>query len=402
MGIFTRDRTPAVRIEPRLAPMERRDIEAPASEPGFFGLAPMSGTSAFVSVAMAENLSTVCACINALASGLAALPARVYQTQGNGRVETPGHPVARIIRAPNPYMTWADWVEWTVAQMLLHGNALSVVVRDGAGRPVALNPIPWNTVSVSVLPSGRLAFDVVTSGDGLASSRTAAVSRRYLDTDVFFLKDRMDGPYIGRSRISRAPATIDGALELQTYTGSVWSNAATPSVAVTLPATITPAGFRRMEAELNDRSVGARRAKSVMYLDKDTTVTPLSVSPEDAEVLASRKFSVTELCRLFNVPPPIIQDYANNTFTNAETASKWFATNSLAPLARKIESEMSRSVFTDPAFHMEIDLSGLLRGDFASRWAANVAAVTAGILTKDEVREQEGWGPLPNNVTISE
>jgi len=50
-------------------------------------------------------------------------------------------------------------------------------------------------------------------------------------------------------------------------------------------------------------------------------------------------------------------------------------------------------VFTDPAFHVEVDLSGLVRGDYATRWTANVAAVGAGILTADEIRRQEGYGP---------
>lgn len=109
-----------------------------------------------------------------------------------------------------------------------------------------------------------------------------------------------------------------------------------------------------------------------------------------------------ELCRLFNVPPPIVQSYEFNSFTNASQASTWFATNTLAPWGRKLEAEFRRSVFTDPAFHIEIDLSGLVRGDYATRWTANVAAVGAGILTADEVRAQEGYGPLPASSTGSD
>lgn len=58
-----------------------------------------------------------------------------------------------------------------------------------------------------------------------------------------------------------------------------------------------------------------------------------------------------------------------------------------------MEAEFSGSVFTDPVCHLEVDLSGLLRGDYATRWTANVAAVSASILTVDEVRAQEGFGP---------
>jgi len=60
---------------------------------------------------------------------------------------------------------------------------------------------------------------------------------------------------------------------------------------------------------------------------------------------------------------------------------------------RKIEAEFSRSVFTDPAMMLEIDLSGLMRGDYAARWQAHAIAVSNDILDRNEVREIEGWNP---------
>jgi HK97 family phage portal protein len=342
----------------------------------------------------AENLSTVTACVNAIADGLGTLPARMYRTAGHdGRVELDNHPVARLIRAPSPHQTWPDWIAWTVAQMLLWGNSLSVIEYDGAGRPVALRPVPWPQVRVSLLPSGRMVYDVVAY---MAPFGATGVPRRFLDSEAFHLKDRSDDGYVGRSRLSRAPSVLAAAIGVQDYSTAVWTNAATPSGILTVPSNVSTDGIRRMEAFFLDRMSGSQNAKRVFIADRDTTFTPMSVSPEDAEVLASRRFSVQEVCRLFNVPPPIVQDYTNNTFTNSGQASLWFASNTLAPIARKIEAEFARSVINDPtgATHMEIDLSGLMRGDFATRTAANVANVAAGILTIDEVREAEGYGPL--------
>jgi phage portal protein BeeE len=70
----------------------------------------------------------------------------------------------------------------------------------------------------------------------------------------------------------------------------------------------------------------------------------------------------------------------------------------LAPWARKVEAEFARSVFSDPsgAYRLDLDLSGLMRGDYAARWVANCAAVQAGILTVNDVRFLEGWNPLPD------
>ncbi len=362
---------------------------------GFYGPAFGFGNGfGPINATLAENLATVVACVNAIADGLGTLPACVYRAEGDGRVEAPNHPVARLLRAPNQRQTWPDWVAFTLGQVLLQGNALSVIEYDGAGRPTALIPVPWQQVQVQLLPGGRLAYDVIlytTPWGGTGQPR------RFLEGEVFHLRDRSDDGYIGRSRLARAPDVLASAIGLQTFSSAIWENAASPSGVLTVPPNIDANGIRRLEAHVQGLYTGAANGKRIMFVDKDTTFTPVSVSPEDAEVLESRRFSVIELCRLFGVPPPIVQDYSNSTFTNASQASTWFATNTLTPWARKVEAEFARSVFADPSgtFHLEIDLSGLVRGDYATRWTANVAAVGAGILTADEVRAQEGYGPLP-------
>jgi HK97 family phage portal protein len=343
---------------------------------------------------LAENLATVCACVNAIASGLASLPAYVYRREGDGRIEAPNHPVSRLIRAPNRWQTWPDLLELLMGQVLLWGNALAVIDYDAAGRPTGMTPVPWQAVQVSLLATGQIVYDVVAYQSPWGGIGTP---RRYLAGEVFHLKDRGDSPYVGRSRISRAPDVLNAAAGLQTYSTAIWGNAATPSGLVEVPSNITAEGIGRMEAHFTDRCAGANNAKRIMFVDTGTKFTPLSVSPEDAEVLASRRFSGEEIARLFGVPPPIVGDLSHGTFTNSETAGRWFAQFTLAPWARKIEAEFQRSVFSDPSgpTHMEIDLSGLMRGDYAARWAANVAAVQAGILLPDEVREIEGFNPLP-------
>src|SRR3546814_715844 len=109
------------------------------------------------------------------------------------------------------------------------------------------------------------------------------------------------------------------------------------------------------------------------------------------------------LCRLFQVPPPIVQAYENNTFTNAAQAGLWFATFCLAPWARKIEAEFARSVFpSNGPYELELDLSGFLRGDPETRWAAHKIALETNVLDPDEVRQIEGWNPRGETTSTPE
>jgi HK97 family phage portal protein len=172
----------------------------------------------------------------------------------------------------------------------------------------------------------------------------------------------------------------------------------TPSGAIQIAGRLQQDQHDRIAMQVNQKHSGAHNARKVLILDNDAKWVPLSVSPEDAEVLASRRFSVEELARLFGVPAPIIGDLSHGTFTNAETTGRWMAQFTLSPWCRKIESEFARSVFGggNSGSHIEIDLSGLQRGSYVERWQANVAAVTAGILDANEVREAEGYNPRPS------
>jgi HK97 family phage portal protein len=367
---------------------ESRGATASSSDLGSAFAPGHTASGHMVNARIVENLSTVLACVGAVGSAISSLPAFVYRQGQAGRMEAPDHPVARLLRRPNAWQTWPDWIEWTLGQVLLYGNALSVIEADGAGRPVALVPVPWPNVQPMMLPNGAVAFDVVRFTSMWGGT---GMPRRLLAGDVFHLRDRSDDGLLGRSRLSRAPEVLGNALALQEWTGAMWRNQATPAGALKIPGSLGQAVIDRLRSQLSTTYTGTHNARRVLLLEGGAEWQSISISPEDAEVLASRRFSVEELCRLYQVPPPIIQDYTHNTFTNAAQAALWFAQFSLGPWVRKIEAEFARSVFTDPTMSLEIDLSGLMRGDYEARWKAHEIAVRNNILDADEVREVEGW-----------
>lgn len=337
-----------------------------------------------VSPFLAENLATVTACVGAISSAVASLPALVYRSVGSGRVELPQHPLARLIQAPANMLTWVDWCEWVISSVLLHGNALCQIQSDGAGRVTALQPIPWPWVVPLVLPNGKLVFDIF---------EPMQQGRRLLADEVFHLKDRSDNALIGRSRLSRAPDAVGNAISLQQFALHAWQNQGSPSGAVQVPGPLSRDNYQTLSGRLAQHVEGTANARKVLILDNGIQWQSISVSPEDAEVLASRRFSVEELCRLYQVPPPIVQDYTHNTFTNSAQASLWFAQFTLAPWIRKLEAEFSRSVIIGNDVSLEIDMSALVRGDFQTRWQSYAIAVQNGILSVDEIRAAEGYGP---------
>lgn len=362
---------------------------------GAFGIGASAGAGSLGSYGahLAENLATVTACVEVIAGTLSTLPALVYRSLPQGREEAPRHPVAALIQRPNSWQSWPDWLAMMVAEVLLHGNALSIVQYDDAGRPVGLIPVPWGSCTVTLSASGQLVFDVqyVASPWGNFGER-----RRYLQDEVFHLRGRSDDGFLGRSVLSRAPSVLHAAAGAQTFSSSIWDNSANPSLALRHPGKLNAEARSFIRQEITQLHGGAANARKVLVLDENMAAEAISLSAEDSELLASRRFSGEELARLFNVPPPLIGDLTHGTFTNTETAGRFFATFCLSPWARRIEAEFSRSVFPDgDGHHLLIDLAGLQRGDAAQRWASYSIAIEKQILTVNEIRSLEGWNPLP-------
>lgn len=376
-------------------------IDRLASRLGFerrassFGDVPgMAVTGHSVNNRTAENLSAVLGCVSAISTAIASLPAYLYRHSATGRDLDEGHPLNRLIRrGPNPWQTWPDFIEWVVASTLLRGNGLAEIVTDSRGAVVELRPIPWDWVSVYMLPSGRLAYDVTEQvGIWGATGRL----RRLLQGEVIHLRDRSDDGLLGRSRLSRASEVVGAGIALQEATGALWRNGVFPSGALSMESKLTPEQRASLRESLNTSHAGAGHHAKVLILEGGMKWQQITISPEDAEILESRRFSVEEIARLFQVPPPIIQDYTHNTFTNSEAAGRWFAQFTIGPWVRKLEAEIARTVVSeDDSLSVEFDLSGFMRGDYTARWQAHEIAVRNGILTRNEVREIEGWNPMP-------
>ncbi|RME97121.1 MAG: phage portal protein [Alphaproteobacteria bacterium] len=372
----------------------QRSPERRAQDVSWQALAALSPAGAGVNARLAENLSTVLACVSAISSAIASVPAWVFLLEDQGRSVAKDHPVMRLIRrGPNQHQTWPDFIEWLYASALLRGNGLAEIMTDARGRVIGLTPIPWEHVSVQLLPNGRLVYDVtpITSISG-GTGR----SRRLLQHEVLHLRDRSDDGLVGRSRLQRAAATVRAGLSVQDFASAIYDNGAHPSGVLEADGKLSPEALAHLRAHFKSAFSGPKNAAKAMVLDQGLKWKSVSISPEDAELLASRRFTVEELARVFGCPPPIIGDLSHGTFTNSETAGRWFAMHTMLPWLRKLEAEFARSVFSESesATHqLEFDLTGFLRGDPETRWKSHEIGVRNGILTPNEVRLAEGWNP---------
>ncbi|MCA8889644.1 MAG: phage portal protein [Parvularculaceae bacterium] len=391
------------RIADRFDPMQQ---ESRSVDPSWSALAGGSADwldakaagSRHVTPWLGENLAAYLASINAIASAIAAFPALIYRRTDDGREEVEEHPIATLIReGPNARQSWCDLIEMLVAETLGYGNGLiEIETERRTGRVTGLRLHPWRTVTPLILSNERLVYDVP---DGVAPGGGSTRTKRLLDTDVIHLRDRSDDGVIGRPRLSRCSAPARVALTMQSYSEELYENSARPSGLISLESNVTPENIEQIRELLHRKHTGAANAGRLMILSGGAVkYSTLATSPEDMEMLAARRFSVEEMARIFQIPPPLIQDYSHNTFTNSHAASLWFAQHTLGPWVRKIEETLKRALFSERerrTLSIEFDMSSLLRGDAAQRWTAHDIAVRNNILSTDEIRQIEGWNARP-------
>ena len=115
-------------------------------------------------------------------------------------------------------------------------------------------------------------------------------------------------------------------------------------------------------------------------------------SPEDAQMLETRKFGVEEICRFFGVPPHMIGDLDKSSFSNIEQQSLEFVKYTLDPWVIRFEQAITAKLLTEGerrSVYVKFNLEGLLRGDYASRMNGYAVARQNGWMSANDIRELE-------------
>ena len=124
----------------------------------------------------------------------------------------------------------------------------------------------------------------------------------------------------------------------------------------------------------------------------------ISLPPEDSQFLSTRQFGVNEICRIFRVPPHMVQDLEHATFSNIEHQSIDFVVHTLTPWLVRFEQAIVKDLLVETeqdAYFPRFNVDGLLRGDYASRMRGYSTAISNGIMSPNDCRSLENMDPIP-------
>ena len=350
----------------------------------------------YVTERSAMQMTAVYSCVRILAEAVAGLPLHLYRYKdGGGKEKATGHPLYLLLHdEPNPEMSSFVFRETLMTHLLLWGNAYAQVIRNGKGEVIALYPLMPNKMSVDRDENGQLYYTYTRAPE---EAKTAELGRVILrPADVLHIPGLGFDGLVGYSPIAMAKNAIGLAIATEEYGAKFFANGAAPSGVLEHPGTIKDPN--RVREAWQSQFGGSSNSGKIAVLEEGMKYTPISISPEQAQFLETRKFQINEIARIFRIPPHMIGDLEKSSFSNIEQQSLEFVKYTLDPWVIRWEQSIARTLLNPDekkAYFVKFNLEGLLRGDYASRMNGYATARQNGWMSANDIRELENLDRIP-------
>ncbi len=373
---------------------DRPKNRTPGSSFSFLTGGSTSGKS--VTERSAMQMTAVYSCVRILAEAIAGLPLHLYRyTEAGGKEKAVDHPLYLLLHdEPNPEMTSFIFRETLMTHLLLWGNAYAQIIRNGKGEVVALYPLMPNKMTVDRDDKGQLYYSYQRSNEEAPTMKGSTVILR--PSDVLHIPGLGFDGLVGYSPIAMAKNAIGLAIATEEYGAKFFANGAAPSGVLEHPGTIKDP--QRVREAWQSQFGGSSNSGKVAVLEEGMKYTPISISPEQAQFLETRKFQINEIARIFRVPPHMVGDLEKSSFSNIEQQSLEFVKYTLDPWVIRWEQSIQRTLLTPEektGYFVKFNVEGLLRGDYQSRMTGYATARQNGWMSANDIRELENLDRIP-------
>ena len=341
-----------------------------------------------IGIDSALQLDTVWSCIERRATVIASLPFFAYeQANGQKTLARSSRLYALLHDSPNERMTPFEFWRAMVMNHDLRGNAYARITRDTrTGEAIALWPMPADQVTPYVLDDGTMAYAYRIDND------VAVLAAE----NVLHLKGLGNGT-TGLAKLEFMRATTDEAAKAQTSASRIFGNGGKPTGVLMVDNVLKQDQRKTLQERFAEMASG--NIARLYVLEANMKYQQLSLSPEDQQLLETRRFSVEQMCRWFDVPPVLVHHSNVTTWgSGVEQIIDGFHKFTVRPMLVSIEQAVRKRVMT-PAqrarMSAEFNLDALLRGNAKDRAEIHAKNVQNGLMTRNEVRQLENWPPMP-------
>lgn len=370
--------------------------------------AARADTGKIISPNSALSINAAWACVWLISDTISTLPFSLNKRAAPGKsfgslaINDPLYSILQY--TPNAEMTPSDFWQFMIASDLLWGNGYAFITRNVNGDVINLEPlrpeymVPYRQLIIGTDPKQyEIRYRYYSPIESLD----------FAAKDIFHLKGKtMDG-LVGLSPIQYARNSLGIAIAAEEATSDVFRNGLRAGGFVQSDKWLKKEQRNEFKQSLKDYATGGRDSGGFFVLEGGMGFEPLTMNPQDVQLLASRQFAVEDVCRWFGVLPVLIGHAASGVTAWGSGIEQlllgWLSLN-LRPYVRRIEQTCNRSLIQVPRrslFYVRIDTNDLMAADSAARSALYSTFGQNGIMTRNEMRAQEDLPPLPGGDTLT-
>lgn len=355
------------------------------------GAAHRSSSGAAVTADTGMRVSAAYGCMSLVAGAISTITVGLFERKGNDR-DTADHDYWWMLneKASDGWTAAAAW-ESIILSKLSHGDGFGEWIRPSpySNRVSGWKPLKRQTVQP--FKDGKDVYYRITPDDG---------PMYVLDSsDIIHLPSLgFDGLTSPSPLTYAALEAIGTALAAQEYTGRFLSGGGNFDYALKTASKLDKAQLEQLKASLIARAQNGGRGP--LILSGGLEPAQLSVNSKDAEILATRLFTVEEICRIFGVPPFMVGHTTKTTSwgSGVSEMGMGFVRYTLQRHLTAIAQELNSKLWpVRQRFFVEHITAALEKGDMKGRYDAYRTALgRAGeqpFMTIDEVRRQENLPP---------
>lgn len=318
---------------------------------------PMSGGWPSAYAGIYSKQLWVYVVVSKRARATARLPLPVYRREELDRPKADDHPMAKLLRQPNPGLSGFDLWLWTSSTFDIYGDTFWYKRRENGG-VVGLYPLHPSSM---VWEDGAWTFDN-------GKRRIENIP----DTDlVHFRGFHPDSSTRGLSPIEPLRSTLENEWHARTATSSFWQRGARPGFALSHPSQLSAEASTRLKAQFDDIAAGSSKTGVTVVLEEGMEPKPLTLSAEEAQYIETRKLNREEVCAAYDVPPPVVHILDRATFSNITEQMRSMYRDTMAPHLKgfeaAIELDLRQAEWPSDDVYAEFLMDEVLRGDFETR-----------------------------------
>jgi len=339
------------------------------------------GTGTNVSPDTALTFTAVWAAIRLLTESVSSLPISVYRVENNGdKTEAVKESLYSLLKyKPNTYQNKITFFEKIMMDLCVNGNSYVYIERNRLARVTGLYCMNYEDMTI-IQKDNQLFYE---------NGETGEV---YDSNDVLHFTGLTTDGIEGLSPITQCKKAIGWGMAIEEYGNTFFKNGAKLSGVLSTDRSLSETAIDRLRQSFNNTYSQLSGSNQTAILEEGLTFKPVGISPDQAQFLASRTFSLEEIGRIWNIPPHMLGDLSKSSFNNIEMQSQEFVTYTLLPYLTRIENEMNLKLFRTSAIgrlFVKFNVGGLLRGNIKDRSEFYTKMINTGVMSINEVRALE-------------